>query len=54
MKPGGLFKQNSMMCTPDQFIATGALTVLFPTNYVAVTGVSWRGEVIGPSLHHKH
>jgi hypothetical protein len=22
IKPGGLFRQNSMMCTPDQFIAS--------------------------------
>jgi len=58
IKPGGLLRQNSMMCTPDQFIATDdnitALTELFSTNHVTVTGVSWRGEVTGPSLHHKH
>ena len=58
LKPGGLFRQNSIMCTPDKFNATHAniraLTECCFQPTMWQSQVYLGEEVIGPSLHHKH
>jgi hypothetical protein len=58
-RPGGLFQQNSMTCTPDLFIATDdnitALTECFqPTTWQSQVYLGEERSHIGPSRHHKH